>query len=286
MALRAHSSLICRDIYHLQQFLVPVKNWTPSFGLHDHLSEKSSVCSQAGGAGLGAVVSELLKALLHEIKQYRSFTDDFQRLQITLESIFSDIEAIERREPSTELEKLHDELKDGMMLVQKCSEVQQSWNCKVKKRYSNDLRRLDKCMVEFFGINVQAHMWSDVIHIKQTVDRLEKGGTSGGSVDAHEVPAATDNPDTSSTNTAVSLEVPRSSTTCHDDKLEMNQFSFRDDVSGGKFSAPKGIAKTTLSKKFDLKVLREADFEILGKGIFESNDSTPHCSSGSTKGIH
>ncbi|XP_026458769.1 probable inactive receptor kinase At4g23740 [Papaver somniferum] len=156
-----------------------------------------------------------------------------------------------------------------MMLIQRCSEVQQSWNCKVKKRYSNDIRRLDKRLVDFLTINVQAHMWSDVKHIKQAVDRLVKGGTSGG-------PVAEANLNTSSISTAVCLEVPRSCTSHRDEKLEMNQFSFRDDVSVGKFLAPKGIGRTTLSENFDLKVVQEAAFEILGKGVFGETTTLYH----------
>ncbi|KAI3949987.1 hypothetical protein MKW92_017099 [Papaver armeniacum] len=136
-----------------------------------------------GGALLGAVVSELLKAVLRAKAKATSFKPYLEKLTITLESVIPKVEEIKRlddeermitdSQKGPELDRLIMLLRDGTILVQKCSEVQ-SWNYISKKKYWRKIQELDNDLIRFFQVDAQAAMWLDVGKILCMVNNFDQ----------------------------------------------------------------------------------------------------------------
>lgn len=137
---------------------------------------------------LGAVVSELLKAVLREKDNAMSFRPYLERLNSTLEKVIPKVEEIQRinQDDKPEVKKLRMILSEGINLVDKCSTVQ-SWNYYLKNKYSRLLHELDNNLIRFFQLDVQTAIWCDVGQIldkmndmNQKIDQLtaERGCSS------------------------------------------------------------------------------------------------------------
>ncbi|KAI3921195.1 hypothetical protein MKW98_012765 [Papaver atlanticum] len=136
-----------------------------------------------GGALLGAVVSELLKAVLRAKAKATSFKPYLEKLTITLESVIPKVEEIKRldddermrtdSQKGPELNRLIMLLREGTILVQKCSEVQ-SWNYISKKKYWGKIQELDNDLIRFFQVDAQAAMWLDVGKILCMVNNFDQ----------------------------------------------------------------------------------------------------------------
>ncbi|KAI3949988.1 hypothetical protein MKW92_017100 [Papaver armeniacum] len=136
-----------------------------------------------GGALVGAVVSELLKAVIQAKGKATSFKPYLEKLTITLESVIPKVEEIKRLDDEErmriddqkgpDLNRLVMLLIEGKILVEKCSAVQ-SWNYISKKKYSGKIQELDNDLIRFFQLDAQASMWLDVGKILSKVNDFDQ----------------------------------------------------------------------------------------------------------------
>ncbi|KAF7828759.1 putative disease resistance protein [Senna tora] len=134
------------------------------------------------GAAVGAVVGELLKAILDTKDRAVQFRPTLDRLASTLRSIEPVIEQIERYNrqldrPKEETEKLIQDLKNGKKLVLKCSEIQW-WKCCFRPHYQQELEALDESLKRFFNIDLQVQMARDqketLVEVKEIHMQVKK----------------------------------------------------------------------------------------------------------------
>ncbi|KAI3905772.1 hypothetical protein MKW92_038471, partial [Papaver armeniacum] len=128
-----------------------------------------------GGALLGAVVSELLKAVIDAKIQLMNFKPSLEQLNATLELVINKVEEIKgicQIDEKPDTRKLIMKLREGKTLVGKCSRVQ-SWNYYLQKKYSKEILELDNYLIRFFQLDVQAAIWCDVVQILCKVVHLD-----------------------------------------------------------------------------------------------------------------
>ncbi|KAI3853937.1 hypothetical protein MKX03_024163 [Papaver bracteatum] len=132
--------------------------------------------AELGGAVLGAVVSELLKAVLREKDNALSFRPYLERLNSTLEKVIPKAEEIKRinQVDNPEVKKLMMKLSEGINLVEKCSTVQ-SWNYYLKSKYSRLLQELDNKLIRFLQLDVQTAIWCDPGQVLVKVNDMDQG---------------------------------------------------------------------------------------------------------------
>ncbi|KAI3838915.1 hypothetical protein MKX03_002691 [Papaver bracteatum] len=136
-----------------------------------------------GGALLGAVVSELLEVVIHTKAKATSFKPFLEKLTITLESVIPGVEEIKRlddeermrtdSQKGPDLKRLIVLLREGTILVEKCSAVQ-SWNYILKKKYSGMIQKLDNDLIRFFQLDAQVAILFDVKKIRGMVNNLDQ----------------------------------------------------------------------------------------------------------------
>lgn len=106
-----------------------------------------------GGALLGAVFGELLKAVSEEKDKAVTFKDRLEKLESTLRNSIPWIEEIEKLNqvldrPKQETENLVRMMEQGEQLVRKCSKVK--WNCFKRYVYAKKIIKLDTSISDFF----------------------------------------------------------------------------------------------------------------------------------------
>lgn len=116
-------------------------------------------------AVVGAVVGELLSAVLEMKDKAVKFRPTLERLESTLKSIeplINQIENFNRQldRPKEETESLIKQMKKGKDLVLECSKVQW-WKCCYKANYQEELEALDESIHKFFQLDMQAHIRRD-----------------------------------------------------------------------------------------------------------------------------
>ncbi|KAI3940289.1 hypothetical protein MKW92_005964 [Papaver armeniacum] len=99
-----------------------------------------------------------------------SFRPYLERLNSTLEKVIPKVEDMKRinQVDTPEVNKLMMELREGKILVRRCSKVQ-SWNYYLKSKYSRLLHELDDNLIRFFQLDVQTAIWCDV---EQLLDKM------------------------------------------------------------------------------------------------------------------
>ncbi|KAI3902828.1 hypothetical protein MKW92_027889 [Papaver armeniacum] len=144
-----------------------------------------------GGALLGAVVSELMKAVLHAKTKATNFKPNLEKLTITLKSVVTKVEEIKRLDDEErmrtdgqkglDLNRLIMLLREGKILVEKCSAVR-SWNLLSKNKYSGKIEEFDNDLIRFFQLDAQVAILLDVKMIlgmvKQLTTERENGSSS------------------------------------------------------------------------------------------------------------
>ncbi|KAJ7963199.1 Disease resistance protein [Quillaja saponaria] len=118
-----------------------------------------------GGAVVGAVVSELLSAVLEAKDKTIQFKSVLEKIKTTLESIGPVIEEIEKYHEELdrrkgELERLIEQMKEGKVLVGKCIKIRW-WNCWSKPHYHDKLTDLDEAIERFFKFDLAAQTARD-----------------------------------------------------------------------------------------------------------------------------
>ncbi|CAK9185435.1 unnamed protein product [Ilex paraguariensis] len=225
---------------------------------------------------LGAVVGELLAAVIEATKQainFKSSLDNLKTTLIAIQPFFDEIEKLNKlldaRKEETGM--FIDRLKEGKNLVLKCSTIK-SWNVYKKIRYNKKLTDLDSSLLRFFQIDVQALMARDSKKIlvgvndnDQKLDRILsilKNGV-GGSRYSNGVSGSCTVPGVP--HFIVGLDVPLQ---------ELKVMLLKDEVSVVVLSAPGGCGKTTLAKMLG----RDDEIKaIYGANIFFVNVSkTPN----------
>ncbi|KAJ4714947.1 Disease resistance protein [Melia azedarach] len=117
-----------------------------------------------GGALLGAVFGELLKAVLEATKEAAVFKSRLKQLELTLRSVAPTLLEIQRLNkvldrPEQETKGLIEKLEQGQQLVQKCSKIK--WYSLKRCHYSKKIFELDRSVVRFFQIEVQLQQTRD-----------------------------------------------------------------------------------------------------------------------------
>ncbi|KAG5535659.1 hypothetical protein RHGRI_023426 [Rhododendron griersonianum] len=130
-----------------------------------------------GGALLGAVFGELLKAVEEVTTKTVEFKPLLNRLKSTLNQITPIIEDIEKLNrvldrPNIETEMFTDKLKEGKRLVLKCAGVRW-WNLYAKPLHAKRLIAFDNSLVRFFQIDVTAQISRDSKKILEAVNRID-----------------------------------------------------------------------------------------------------------------
>ncbi|KAK7382157.1 hypothetical protein VNO80_00888 [Phaseolus coccineus] len=149
-------------------------------------------------AAVGAVVGELLKAVLEIKDKAIMFKQTLVNLQSTLIAIAPVIREMEQHNielghPKEELESLLRQMEDGTKLVCKCSQIHRL-NYVARARYQDKLEALVDSLVRFFIVDMQAQSARDqketllkVRRIYSAVNRLTLG-TVGASSRSNVVP--------------------------------------------------------------------------------------------------
>ncbi|PSS21558.1 Disease resistance protein [Actinidia chinensis var. chinensis] len=153
-----------------------------------------------GGAALGAVFGELLRAVEDVVSKSASFNSILKQLQSTLNRVTPTIEDIEKLNrvldrPQLETDMFTDRLREGQRLVLKCAKVR-CWNYCAKYSYAKKLMALEKSLLNFFIIDVAAVNYRDTKDVLVAVNRvdskLDRMGTMGGFVGCCGIPGVRD----------------------------------------------------------------------------------------------
>ncbi|RYR27201.1 hypothetical protein Ahy_B02g061540 isoform A [Arachis hypogaea] len=131
--------------------------------------------SLVGGAAVGAVFGELLKAVLAMKDKAMMFRQTLAHLRTTLTAIAPVVKEIENHNnelgrPKEELESLMREMEQGTKLVYKCSKIRKL-NFIARIRYQEQLVALVESLVKFFMIDLQAQTARD---LKETLLEVRK----------------------------------------------------------------------------------------------------------------
>ncbi|CAI0554168.1 unnamed protein product [Linum tenue] len=213
--------------------------------------EVAMAASFVGGAALGAVLGELLRAVVKVQRKTLMFKRILERLESTLEDIIPTVEKMEEMDKvldrnNGEVGKLIKVIQRGKKLVLECSTIRWWYACWRRPRYADKLLGLEKSLKAFCQIVLQVEQSRDtketLLEVKdmhQKVKRLILNGKSGGIINmpavlsGFHVPEAVGNP--------VGLEVPLG---------ELKMEVLKDEASLVILSAPPGCGKTTLAKLF------------------------------------
>ncbi|CAH8361000.1 unnamed protein product [Eruca vesicaria subsp. sativa] len=117
----------------------------------------NNVVSVGVGSVTGAVVSELLKAIIEEAKMVLSFKSVYMELASTMEKMLPIIMEIEMLQRAEELQDLENIIDEARVLVQKCSQVKR-WNLPSKVKYTRKIEGINKKMLTFCQIQLQLIM--------------------------------------------------------------------------------------------------------------------------------
>ncbi|KAI9165019.1 hypothetical protein LWI28_006129 [Acer negundo] len=117
-----------------------------------------------GGAMLGAVFGELLKAVIDAKEKSQEYESQLNTLKSTLENITPAIQETERLNgaldiPAQETAQLKKDMKNGEELVRKCSE--EKFCCFKRVKYAGKLSTLNQSIERFIKVNLQAQMARD-----------------------------------------------------------------------------------------------------------------------------
>lgn len=201
-----------------------------------------------GGAAVGAVFGELLKAIISEANHASHFKSSFKRLKSTLTGINPIVDKIasmnQQLDRPEDLKILIDSMREGEKLISKCSEVRR-YDFYKKVRYSRKLDKLDRMISKFFHLDLQLQQARDqkeilleVKDMRMEIRRLNLKDNNGGGFCEMEFTGLCPAPAPS--DFTIGLDVPLK-------ELKMELFE------GGKsvivVSAPGGCGKTTLVKK-------------------------------------
>nr|XP_025656706.1 probable inactive receptor kinase At5g53320 isoform X2 [Arachis hypogaea] len=131
--------------------------------------------SLVGGAAIGAVFGELLKAVIDMRDRAVMFKPTLAYLTTTLTAIDPVIKEIEQQNnelgrANTELELLIKEMEEGTKLVYKCSKIHKL-NFPARIRYQEQLVALVESLVRFFIIDMQAQTARD---LKETLMKVRR----------------------------------------------------------------------------------------------------------------
>ncbi|CAM8912308.1 unnamed protein product [Rhodiola kirilowii] len=130
-----------------------------------------------GGAVLGAVAGELLKAIIHFKKRAGAFKSRLEHLEsnlISLTPICEELEELYRklgRYP--EIEEFIRSLNKGKDLVEKCSKVHRL-NIYLKAKFSKDLQKLDHSILRFCNVDLSLHISTTVMRTAITTNELSR----------------------------------------------------------------------------------------------------------------
>ncbi|WZZ74191.1 hypothetical protein YC2023_085561 [Brassica napus] len=117
----------------------------------------SDVVSVGVGSVAGAVVSELLKAVIEEAKLVVSLKSVYMELASTMEKMLPIIMEIEMLQRAEELQDLDNIINEARVLVRKCSQVKR-WNLPSKVKYTRKIEEINKKMLKFCQIQLQLIM--------------------------------------------------------------------------------------------------------------------------------
>ncbi|KAL9432120.1 hypothetical protein AB3S75_027189 [Citrus x aurantiifolia] len=143
-----------------------------------------------GGALLGAVFGELLKAVSEEKDKAVTFKDRLEQLESTLRNSSPLIEEIEKLNqvldlPKQETENLVRMMEQGKQLVRKCSKVK--WNCFKRYVYAKKIIKLDTSISDFFRTSLPLQHSRDsrliMVEVKEMhtmVRRMSSNGNING----------------------------------------------------------------------------------------------------------
>ncbi|XP_031483385.1 putative disease resistance protein At5g47280 [Nymphaea colorata] len=207
-----------------------------------------------GGALVGAVVAELLKAVLEARDNVSEFGEHFQRLKATLTSLRYSIQQVEQIDEElrdgkqiddaqtvkmkNRMSELREQLEYGQMLIKKCSKVRK-WNLWKKYKYSKKLIKLDTEFRTFLDVEVQSNLWVETkrsrIDMKELLRRFSSISTSSSVQD--DIPYCS----------YAMPEVPSKIVGLRAALEELKRRLFSQDVVG--VCAPGGCGKTTLVAK-------------------------------------
>ncbi|CAN1164993.1 Probable disease resistance protein At5g66900 [Linum perenne] len=211
--------------------------------------EIAMAASFVGGAALGALLGELLRAVVKVQRKTLMFKHILESLQSTLDAIIPIVEEIQDLDKvldrdKREVGKLLEEIKRGKKLVLECSKIRW-YACWKRPRHAEKLLGLDKSLKIFCQIVGQLQQSRDtketlleVKDVYQDVKRLILNGKTGtivsvAALNGFHVPEPPTN--------AVGLEFPLK---------ELKMEVFKDETPLVVVSAPPGCGKTTLAKLF------------------------------------
>ncbi|CAN6460063.1 unnamed protein product [Victoria cruziana] len=136
---------------------------------------------------VGAVVAELLEAVLEAGNTASEFAEHFENLNKTLKSLQASVYEVEQMDEElgdgkliADAQKvqmkncmpdLHAQLDCGMVLIKKCSKVRR-WNIWKKYKYSKKLVKLEKDLRRFLKVDVQSDIWIETKRLAKDVKDL------------------------------------------------------------------------------------------------------------------
>ncbi|CAI0554165.1 unnamed protein product [Linum tenue] len=191
-------------------------------------------------AFIGAVMGELLKAVLEAQRKAAAFKPTLQEIESTLETIIpiaAEIQELSEvlHQDKREIEPLMQVIREGKDLVLKCSRIRW-YTCWKKPSYKDKLDALEGSLKSYLDLVLQLQMARDIkknlVEVKKVqVMVLDRGRRAG--LEGYFLPAAIPNP--------VGFQVPL---------WELKMEFFKDDTSLLVLSAPPGCGKTTLATLF------------------------------------
>ncbi|XP_022775224.1 probable disease resistance protein At5g66900 [Durio zibethinus] len=242
-----------------------------------------------GGAALGAVFGELLRAIVKATETATMFPDVWEELKSTLFKIQSTIKHIEslnkELDKENETKLLIEIIREGHKLVSKCSKIHR-WNFFKKTCYTYKLQRYKESLQRFCQIDMQTHQTRDIkdllLEVKSISMEVSRHSSKEGS--------GSENGMFSQVAVVGSCQVPKplGKVVGFDVPLtELKVKLFKDGVSVIVVSAPGGSGKTTLVKElcrdeevkgkfkdniFYVTVSKAPNMEVILQKLLQVND--------------